>query len=177
MQDIAGAHDASAAPFLKQWGNLLPELLAAVLCEDLPAVCRRDTTNAIVSVTNPRGGATPDNAAAFTSLLASDDFTSNNDAVQKSKRLENMPSTLAAFCGVLDTCGDFVTQVNTALILHAAARYGGLDTAVVARAFGSVKKEFVALVDAHDEQRAEDLRFNMNDFMTEYNISLGSRAR
>ena len=60
---------------------------------------RRDTITAIATITKPRTGATSDNIETLKGLLMSDEYSSGNDDVLANKRLADMPSSLAAFCG------------------------------------------------------------------------------
>jgi hypothetical protein len=109
-------------------------------------VCRRELTNTIGAVVDSKSNNLTANIITFRDLLMSDDYNTTNATVLGNKRYADMPSSLGAFCGVLDTCGDFATQINAVQILHAAGKLGGLDPARVAKAFGEVKKTFLALV-------------------------------
>ena len=177
IQDILFAHDKTAKKVLTEWGVLLPELLEAVLCEDMPGVCRRELTNCLGAVVETRGKTLTDNIKKFKELLMSDDYKTTNKAVLGNTRFDDMPSSLAAFCGVLDTCGDFATQINALHILHAAGKAGELDPSIVAKAFGGdVKKTFLDLVKNGDESD-DDFLPKMQNLVTEYNLSRGGNAR
>lgn len=176
IQDILFAHDKTAGETLTSWGRLLPELLDAVVCDDMPAVCRRELTNCIGAVVDSRSKQVTANITKFKDLLMSDDYNSTNAVVLGNKRYVDMPSTLAAFSGVLDTCGDFATQINAVQILHAAGKVGGLNPSLVAKGFGDVKKTFLALVQTSDVND-DDFLTKIQDLVTEYNISRGGNAR
>lgn len=176
IQDIILVHDRTARAAVTEWGCLLPELLDAVLCEVMPAMCRRELTTTIGVVTNSRGGKLTANITKFKDLLLSDDFNTTNPAVLANKRFAEMPSSLAAFAGVFDTCGDFATQCNAVQILHAAGKLGGLDSSLVAKGFGDVRKEFIALIQKSDDTD-EDYMDKTQVFVTDYNVSRGGNAR
>jgi len=176
MQDILWVHTEASSTVLSDWGRLLPELLEAVLCEDMPAACRRELTTTIGALTNTRGKALPANIVKFTELLMTNDFNTTNSTVLENNRYNGMPSSLAAFSGVLDTCGDFATQCNAVQILHAAGQLGGLDPKLTAKGFGDVKHLFLNLV-RDTEDADEDMLDKTNELVTEYNISRGSKAR
>ena len=166
----------TAGAFIDEWGCLLPELLDAVLCEYMPAVCRRELTITVGIVVSPRGNTLTNNVIKMKNHLMSDDFKTTNASILADKRYAKMPTSLAAFSGVFDTCGDFATQSNILQILHAAAKVGGLNPTLAGKAFGDVSKEFEALVENVDELH-ENFMEKINAFVTDYNISRGSKAR
>ena len=176
MQDILWVHTEASSTVLSDWGRLLPELLEAVLCEDMPAACRRELTTTIGALTNTRGKALPANIVKFTELLMTNDFNTTNSTVLENNRYNDMPLSLAAFSGVLDTRGDFATQCNAAQILHAAGKLGGLDSKLTAEAFGDVKHLFLELILDTDELD-NDMLDKTNALVIAYNISRGGRAR
>jgi len=176
IQDIMWVHTEASSAVLSNWGRLLPELLEAVLCEDMPAACRRELTTTIGALTNTRGKALPANIVKFTELLMTNDFNTTNSTVLENNRYNDMPLSLAAFSGVLDTCGDFATQCNAVQILHAAGQLGGLNPELTAKGFGDVKHLFLELV-RDTEEADEDMLDKTDELVTEYNISRGSQAR
>ena len=103
IQDIMWVHTEASSAVLSDWGRLLPELLEAVLCEDTLALCRRELTTTIGALTNTRGEALRANITTFTNLLMTNDVNTTNSTVLKNDNYSGMPSTLAAFSGVLDT--------------------------------------------------------------------------
>jgi hypothetical protein len=169
-------HTEASSAVLSDWGRLLPELLEAVLCEDMPAACRRELTTTIGALTNTRGKALLANITEFTNLLMTNDFHTTNSTVLENENYNAMPSTLAAFSGVLDTRGDFATQCNAVQILHAAGKLGGLDSKLTAEAFGDVKHLFLELILDTDELD-NDMLDKTNALVIAYNISRGGRAR
>ena len=146
IQDIMWVHTEASSAVLSDWGRLLPELLEAVLCEDTLALCRRELTTTIGALTNTRGKALLANITEFTNLLMTNDFHTTNSTVLENENYNDMPSSLAAFSGVLDTCGDFATQCNAVQILHAAGQLGGLNPKLTAEAFGDFKHLFLELI-------------------------------
>ena len=179
IQDIIDNHDKNktSGAVLVDLGRVLPELLEAVLCDDMPAVCRRELTTCLGAVVQTGRGKNPltANVTKFKDLLMSDDYNTTNAVVLSNQRYAHMPSSLAAFSGALDTCGDFATQCNMVQILLAAAKHGGLDPSVVAKGFGELRKSFLALVQDVDAKDAE-LMTRCQDLVTEYNISRGGNA-
>jgi hypothetical protein len=103
MQDIICVHTEASSAVLSDWGRLLPELLKAVLREGMPALCLCELTTTIGVLTNTRGEALRANITTFTNLLMTNDVNTTNSTVLKNDNYSGMPSTLAAFSGVLDT--------------------------------------------------------------------------
>ena len=178
VRDLIESHDAKGNPFVDKLGaRLLPELLDAALCPDMPSGRRRELLDVVAAlVIDTRRGAKC--AVELVELLKTDGHAPP-PAADSVEELAHLHDSLAAFISILYTSRDLACQERVAAVVPILVAKGGLDEGGgVGAVFESVEKgRFARLVQkARRDESREAFARDVRSFVRAFNDAKGHEA-
>ena len=178
VRDLIESHDAKGNPFVDKLGaRLLPELLDAALCPDMPSGRRRELLDVVAAlVIDTRRGAKC--AVELVELLKTDGHAPP-PAADSVEELAHLHDSLAALISILYTSRDLACQERVAAVVPILVAKGGLDEGGgVGAVFESVEKgRFARLVQkARRDESREAFARDVRSFVRAFNDAKGHEA-